>query len=112
MAPSRRLSYSAAMPAAKADGPDLDALARRYVDLWEGQVVGWAGDAALADGLRAWLALIGLGRMPASWPAGTFYRPDESHNRGGDHARGHQAQAGTAPPATPSRPGQPDLAQL
>src|SRR5215470_3752902 len=53
------LPYSAAMT----DSSDPDALARRYLDLWEEQMAAWASDAALADVLRLWLGLVGLDRF-------------------------------------------------
>src|SRR5262245_14035548 len=55
------LPYSAAMT----DSSDPDALARRYLDLWEEQMAAWASDAALADVLRLWLGLVGVDRFAA-----------------------------------------------
>src|SRR5262245_31449750 len=55
------LPYSAGMT----DSSAPDALARRYLDLWEEQMAAWASDAALADVLRLWLGLVGLDRFGA-----------------------------------------------
>src|SRR5215510_12557420 len=92
------LPYSAAMT----DSSDPDALARRYLDLWEEQMAAWASDAALADVLRLWLGLIGLDRF------GAGSRADGSPGRSGKD--GEQA-ARAAPPADASGDRQHDLAE-
>src|SRR5215475_11014224 len=70
------LPYSAVMT----DSSAPDALARRYLDLWEEQMAAWASDAALADVLRLWLGLIGLDRF------GAGSRADGSPGRGVEQA--------------------------
>ena len=44
------MRYSAAMASEKDDSTEFDGLARRYLDLWQNQLSGIAGDQALADG--------------------------------------------------------------
>lgn len=41
-----------------ADGVDIEALARRYLDLWERQLAESASDPSAARALSQWLALI------------------------------------------------------
>jgi hypothetical protein len=61
-----------------ADSPDLAALARRYVDLWQDQLTAMAADPALAESTARLLAAL----VPAGWPppgtqdddAGSFFR--------------------------------------
>jgi len=53
------------------DPSESDALARRYLDLWEEQMAAWASDAALADILRLWLEMVGLDRFGALARSGT-----------------------------------------
>src|SRR5262249_20973227 len=99
MAPFHSLPYSAAMT----DSSALDALARRYLDLWEEQTAAWASDAALADVLRLWLGLVGLDRFAAG--AGI----DGASGQGGTDGK-RPARA----PAAADAPGdrQHDLAEL
>ncbi len=47
-----------------AEPPDLANLAKRYLDLWQEQLIAMAADPDLADGLARLLA----GLAPASWP--------------------------------------------
>src|SRR5215469_599364 len=56
--------YSALM----ADPPDLSALAKRYVDLWQDQLIALAAHPELAEGLARVLAAFPIPSV--SWPAG------------------------------------------
>ncbi|HVA14631.1 MAG TPA: hypothetical protein VNF99_15395 [Stellaceae bacterium] len=47
-----------------AESPDLAALARRYVDLWQDQLTAMAADPALAESTARLLAAL----VPAGWP--------------------------------------------
>jgi hypothetical protein len=49
-----------------AEPPDLSALAKRYVDLWQDQLIAMAADPALAEGTARLLAAL----VPAGWPPG------------------------------------------
>jgi hypothetical protein len=97
VAPGRGLTYSADMT----DRPDLDGLARRFLDLCEDQVGAWAADATLANSLRIWLGLFG----PAK--EGGIVNGQSSSN-----GTGTAAAPGTAATADPSGDGGDDLARL
>jgi hypothetical protein len=56
MAGATRLAYSLAM---SGDAPDLEALAKRFLDLWQDQVAASVADPALADWLARFLAAPG-----------------------------------------------------
>ena len=56
MADASRLAYS---PAMSGDAPDLEALAKRFLDLWQEQVAAAVADPALADWLARFLATPG-----------------------------------------------------
>ena len=99
MAPPGRLHYSADMT----DSSAPDALARRYLDLWEEQMAAWASDGALADVLRLWLGLVGLDRFGAG--SGGDGAPGRG-GRDGEHA------ARAAPAAAASGDRDHDLAEL
>src|SRR5215469_16769519 len=45
--------------------PDIEALARRYLDLWQDQATALAGDAELARQLGRWLSLMQSGMAHA-----------------------------------------------
>jgi hypothetical protein len=75
--------------------PDIEALARRYLDLWQDQASALAGDAELARQLGRWLTLIQSGMAHALQTAATA-----------------AAAPGTATPAAASGGGQPDLDEL
>jgi hypothetical protein len=47
-----------------AESPDLAALARRYVDLWQDQLTAMAADPALAESTARLLAAL----VPVGWP--------------------------------------------
>jgi hypothetical protein len=47
-----------------AESPDLAALARRYVDLWQDQLTAMAADPALAESTARLLQAL----VPAGWP--------------------------------------------
>ena len=49
-----------------ADPPDLATLAKRYVDLWQDQLIALAAHPELAEALARLLAAV----PPSSWPAG------------------------------------------
>src|SRR4030095_14611490 len=95
------LPYSAGMT----DSSAPDALARRYLDLWEEQMAAWASDAALADGLRLWLGLVGLDRFGAGGGGG---------GRAGPGAPGARAARRSGPRAAAEASGerQEDLVEL
>ena len=75
--------------------PDIEALARRYLDLWQDQASALAGDAELARQLGRWLTLMQSGMAHAfQTAAATTSAP------------------GTATPATASGGGQLGLDEL
>src|SRR5882672_5265666 len=99
MAPPGGLPYSAGMT----DSSAPDALARRYLDLWEEQMAAWASDGALADALRLWLELAGMDRFGAGGAG------DGAPGRGGKDG---ERAARTAPAAAASGHRDHDLAEL
>jgi hypothetical protein len=73
--------------------PDIEALARRYLDLWQDQASALAGDAELAGQLGRWLTLMQSGMAHAFQAA----------------AAATASAPGTATPAAASGGGQPRL---
>jgi hypothetical protein len=61
------------------DDSDMQALARRYLDLWERQLAASASDPSAARALSQWQALLAAagesGAAPA--PGGSGERPDD-----------------------------------
>jgi uncharacterized small protein (DUF1192 family) len=55
--------------------PDIEALARRYLDLWQDQASALAGDAELARQLGRWLTLMQSGMAHAFQEAATTSAP-------------------------------------
>src|SRR5437867_11447577 len=92
--------------------PDLDGLARRYLDLWEEQAIAWAGDATLADSIRLWLGLAGAARTGT----GAEGEGDVGDGRGDDIGGRRQptprAAARAAPAAGASGGGDDDMARV
>jgi hypothetical protein len=83
-----------------ADSPDLAALARRYVDLWQDQLTAMAADPALAESTARLLAAL----VPAGWPT---QPPDQDDDAGifttgrGSPGRSKPGRA-SAPSSSPS----------
>src|SRR6516165_8516280 len=74
--------------------PDLEALARRYLDLWQDQATALAGDAELARQLGRWLGLLQSGMTnavrsaaPSPGPASAAAAPGGGEPRLGELAR-------------------------
>ena len=92
--------------------PDLAALARRYVELWQDQLTAMAADPAFSQGMAALLAgLSPLWPQPGQWPA----TPEGAQRAANEFARTFQsaaAAAGSASAGAASRQRQPDLAVL
>src|ERR1700744_3859481 len=74
-----------------ADPPDLAALARRYVDLWQDQLTAMAADPALAESTARLLAAL----VPAGWPPQTHAQDDDA-----GRFSPRRARAKKPPPAT------------
>jgi glutathione S-transferase len=55
--------------------PDIEALARRYLDLWQDQASALAGDAEFARQLGRWLTLMQSGMAHAFQAAATTSAP-------------------------------------
>jgi hypothetical protein len=81
--------------------PNLEALARRYLDLWQDQATALAGDAELARQIGQWLSMMQAG-MVHGFQSPNAAKPDT----------GGKTTIGTATPATPSGGGQPGLDEL
>ncbi|MEX1205497.1 MAG: hypothetical protein WEB85_09630 [Dongiaceae bacterium] len=129
MAPAAGIDYSAAMSdppepgAGDAEAPDLDALARRYLDLWQDQVAAVAGDADLIQEMTRLIALIGAaagaaawnGRPPAPGPGAVSEAGgggDGSASDGAGRAAAGGGAAGAAAASASPRRGGDDLARL
>jgi hypothetical protein len=78
--------------------PNLEALARRYLDLWQDQATALAGDAELARQIGQWLSMMQAGMVHG------FQSPNT--------AKSGKAPAGAAPAAAASGGGQPGLDEL
>ncbi|MEE8202591.1 MAG: hypothetical protein V3R74_02415 [Alphaproteobacteria bacterium] len=86
-----------------ADAPDLDSLARRFLDLWQDQVAATVSDPALAD----WMA-----RLLAA-PAGAVSGRGQPENEQEDDADAAAARPrGAAPAAAASGAGDGSVEQL
>src|SRR5690349_19587468 len=57
-----------------AESPDLAALARRYVDLWQDQLTAMAADPALAETTARLLAAL----VPVGWPPQQHPQDDDA----------------------------------
>ncbi len=71
-----------------AEPPDLASLAKRYVDLWQDQLIAMAADPALAESTARILAAL----VPAAWPP----QPGRSYDDAGTYPPG-PAASGAAP---------------
>ncbi len=92
-----------------ADPPDLEKLARQYLDLWQDQLAGIAGDPEIAQTMARTLELMNTGAQAfagqfATMKDGTF---PETHDR-----KSKSAAPGTEAAAPSSRGADPDLDQL
>src|SRR5215475_2455394 len=83
--------------------PDIEALARRYLDLWQDQATALAGDAELARQLGRWFSVMQSGMANAVQAA-------SSTSAAGDSAG--KPAAGTAAPAAASGGGELRLDEL
>jgi hypothetical protein len=100
------------------DPPDMEDLARRYLDLWQSQMSALAADPQVADTLNR---LIGLwtanaaGAMPGLWPGAPAPQSDDRHaapQQPVGNANAGPAAPGAAPLADASRPGGVDVDEL
>jgi hypothetical protein len=105
--------------------PDLDALARRYLDLWQEQVAAAAADPTLSDLFSRTMQLMAAGGpmgLMALWtqtpPSQTASAPEHAHggtqgqrNPASDRQPAPQAAPGPAPAGAASERGGDDLGQ-
>jgi hypothetical protein len=106
---------------------DLDALARRYVDLWQDQMTALAGDPDFAESLQKLMAALGVGAggMPAlmsAWPTAmaglmaaaqpTAKAPQGDGGQESHGKSGPMSAAGAAAVAASSDGGGADLGRL
>ncbi|MDP6816286.1 MAG: hypothetical protein QF582_23960, partial [Alphaproteobacteria bacterium] len=84
------------------DEPDLQALARRYLDLWERQAAAMAGDADTAEVMARWLSALVTGEGPA-----VGANPAQGDEIGGDGSETGATGSG-APAAGPAHLGGDD----
>src|SRR5579871_6283958 len=82
--------------------PDLEALARRYLDLWQDQATALAGDAELARQIGQWLSMMQAGMVNGFQASGAP----------GTGKSTPPTAAGPAPAAASSGGGQPRLDEL
>src|SRR5450432_4584155 len=84
--------------------PNLEALARRYLDLWQDQATALAGDAELARQIGQWLSMMQAGMVHG------FQSPNAAKSAAGRAAG--KAETGAASAAAPSGGSQPGLDKL
>lgn len=106
------------------DPPDLDALARRYLDLWQEQLADLAADRQVADimartielmnsGAAAFAAMTGSGRPAGeSEPKGGDQDPEHRKTRQGRNGAAAQDSGGPAAAAPARRPADDGVAEL
>jgi hypothetical protein len=96
--------------------PDLDKLARTYLDLWQDQLTGIAGDAELAETLARTLELMNAGAQAFAGQFngqfdtrkdGTSPEADDSNSKSA--APSAPGAPGTKAPAPSPRPAESDL---
>ena len=95
------MRYSAAMASEKDDSTEFDRLARRYLDLWQNQLSGIAGDQALTEQIARLFAAANSQMASALQAA-----------QGATNAPSSSGQAGTPSAAASSRHGTDDLGEL
>ena len=83
--------------------PNLEALARRYLDLWQDQATALAGDAELARQIGQWLSMMQAGMVHG------FQSNNAANPAPGPRAK---TAAGAASAAAASGGGQPGLDEL
>jgi hypothetical protein len=93
-----------------AEPPDLDTLARRYLDLWQEQVAAMAADPELSELMGRLMQAMSIG------PAGIMSLWANAATQGKDGARRPRSDSaatdGTASARPPSGNGSDDLAEL
>jgi hypothetical protein len=84
------------------DAPDLDKLARRYMDLWQDQMAAMVNDPKLADSMAQAYRLTVQGAAAIAQATGIKARSGETHAPNQDTAAAQPASpAGSAPSAVP-----------
>jgi hypothetical protein len=84
--------------------PNLEALARRYLDLWQDQATALAGDAELARQIGQWLSMMQAGMVHG------FQSPNAPKPAG--KGQTGKSETGAASTAAPSGGGQSGLDEL
>jgi hypothetical protein len=90
-----------------AEPPDLDTLARRYIDLWQEQVAAMAADPEMSEIMGRLIQAMTAGpgaMMPWGFPA--------KQESDGKRQSNPPAAAGSAPARAPSDDGDHDVAEL
>jgi hypothetical protein len=86
------------------DAPDLEALARRYLDLWQDQMAAMANDPAVVEALSRTFALMTQGAAAFAHAAEDAPRPsDRDAPGGGESSHGDPDGPAPNPAATPGR---------
>jgi uncharacterized protein YceH (UPF0502 family) len=95
-----------------ADNPDYDALAKRYLDLWQSQLSALSSDRQLTETMARLLATTNASMAAAFETARRAHA--EVRNAAGDAAAGSSAAAAAGSPAAAAAPadGASDLGQL
>jgi len=88
--------------------PNLEALARRYLDLWQDQATALAGDAELTRQVGRWLSMMQAG-MAHGFQSSNAFTSTEAARSSGQPSR---PAPGSAPAAAPSGRGDLGLEQL
>jgi hypothetical protein len=93
--------------------PDLEGLARRYLDLWEAQLSALAGDPALAEQISRLVAAMGSAGFAATaaWSAAQGREQPRGSGSDAGAATGREPTGGTPAGAAPVSPAPDDRDQ-
>lgn len=99
------------------DPPDIEALARRYLDLWQDQLTAIAADPDFAETMGRLFELMAWAAPPAGGPppTGPMANDVTTKPRGSmrhDNKPLAEPSNGSAPPTAPRRDGGDDVARL
>lgn len=87
------------------DPPDLHALAQRYLDLWQEQLAGLAGDREVAELMARTIELMNTGATAFASMAQSAAAPPDGEAKGGEPAKRDDTDTKQKPGAASRAPG-------